>query len=297
MLNNQKLACYLVFGCLVTGSISNGHIDSREGDADVGKLNNDAGTSSLELGGRLALVTGAASGIGRSVAMVLARENVTVIVADMNKTGGDATVGMLPNKHLKHTAMYVDVRNSTSIKDLVECIETTYEMNISIVVNSAGILHRITPLVNLSEEIFDDVINTNLKGTFLVTKEAVKHMLSRNVTGAAIVNIASILGKGGFPGLGAYTASKGGVIAFTKSVALELATKGIRVNVILPGLTDTPMIQKYSSSDITKRLAAMIPMKRIAQPIEISETILFMCSPKTSYMTGASIDVAGGTQT
>ncbi|KAM7301337.1 (3R)-3-hydroxyacyl-CoA dehydrogenase-like [Ixodes scapularis] len=204
---------------------------------------------------------------------------------------------MLPNGHLNHTFLYVDVRNSTSVKGLFEGIQTKFEMNISIVVNSAGILHHITSLVNLSEAIFDDVINTNLKGTFLVTKGAVKHMLSRNVTGAAIVNIASILGKGGFPGLGAYTASKGGVIAFTKSVALELATKGIRVNVILPGLTDTPMIQKYSSSDITRRLAAMIPMKRIAQPIEISETILFMCSPKTSYMTGASIDVAGGSKT
>uniref|UniRef100_A0A0K8RGS9 Putative mitochondrial/plastidial beta-ketoacyl-acp reductase n=1 Tax=Ixodes ricinus TaxID=34613 RepID=A0A0K8RGS9_IXORI len=179
---------------------------------------------------------------------------------------------MLPNKHLNHTALYVDVRNSTSVKYLFECIGNTYDMNISIVVNSAGILHHITPLVLLSESVFDDVINTNLKGTFLVTKEAVRHMLSRNVTGAAIVNIASILGKGGFPRLGAYTASKGGVIAFTKSVALELATKGIRVNVILPGLTNTPMIQKYSNDTINRRLAAMIPMKRIAEPIEISET-------------------------
>ncbi|XP_029830152.2 (3R)-3-hydroxyacyl-CoA dehydrogenase isoform X1 [Ixodes scapularis] len=297
MLNNHKLACYLVFSCLVTGSISNDEIDRCDGDANVEKPQYNAGTSSLDLGGRLALVTGAACGIGRSVAMGLARENVTVIVADINTTGGPETVSMLPNQHLKHMALYVDVRNSTSVKYLVECIESTYNMSISIVVNSAGILHHITPLVNLSEAIFDDVINTNLKGTFLVTKEAVKHMLSRNVTRAAIVNIASILGKGGFPGLGAYTASKGGVVAFTKSVALELATKGIRVNVILPGLTDTPMIQKYSSSDITTRLAAMIPMQRIAKPLEISETILFMCSPKASYMTGASIDVAGGSKT
>uniref|UniRef100_A0A0K8R2R3 (3R)-3-hydroxyacyl-CoA dehydrogenase n=1 Tax=Ixodes ricinus TaxID=34613 RepID=A0A0K8R2R3_IXORI len=297
MLNNHKLACYLVFGCLVTGTISNGDIDSCDGDVNVEKPHYDAGTSSLELGGRLALVTGAASGIGRSVAMGLARENVTVIIADFNSTGGNETLSMLPNQHLNHTNMYVDVRNSSSVKYLFDCIGGAYEMNISIVVNSAGILHHITPLVLLSESVFDDVINTNLKGTFLVTKEAVRHMLSRNVTGAAIVNIASILGKGGFPGLGAYTASKGGVIAFTKSVALELATKGIRVNVILPGLTNTPMIQKYSNDTITKRLAAMIPMKRIAEPIEISETILFMCSPKTSYMTGASIDVAGGSQT
>ncbi|XP_040071527.1 (3R)-3-hydroxyacyl-CoA dehydrogenase-like [Ixodes scapularis] len=297
MLNSHKLACYLVFGCLVTGSISNGDIDICDSDTDIRTPKSDAGTSSLELGGRLALVTGAASGIGRSVAMGLARENVTVIVADINRTGGQETVRMLPNGHLNHTALYVDVRNSTSVKDLVKCAENTYEMNISIVVNSAGILHRITPLASLSEETFDNVINTNLKGTFLVTKAAVKHMLSRNVTGAAIVNIASILGKGGFPGLGAYTASKGGVIAFTKSVALELATKGIRVNAILPGLTNTPMIKKYGNDTITQRLAQLIPMRRIAEPVEISETILFMCSPKTSYMTGASIDVAGGTQT
>uniref|UniRef100_A0A147BVC8 (3R)-3-hydroxyacyl-CoA dehydrogenase n=1 Tax=Ixodes ricinus TaxID=34613 RepID=A0A147BVC8_IXORI len=290
MVNNLKLACFLVFGCLVTGSISNS-------DANVGKLNNNAGTSSLELGGRLALVTGAASGIGRSVAMGLARENVTVIIADRNLTGGNETLSMLPNQHLNHTNMYVDVRNSSSVKDLFDCIEGAYEMNISILVNSAGILHPITPLVNLSEEVFDDVINTNLKGTFLVTKQTVKHMLSRNVTGAAIVNIASILGKGGFPGLGAYTASKGGVIAFTKSVALELATSGIRVNVILPGITNTPMITKYESEAIKERLTKMIPMQRVAEPIEISETILFMCSPKTSYMTGASIDVAGGSKT
>ncbi|CAN7940936.1 unnamed protein product, partial [Ixodes hexagonus] len=196
--------------------------------------------------------------------------------------------------HLGHRFIYVDVRDSTLVKYLFECL---VEYNISIVVNSAGILHHMTPVFRLNESVFDDVISTNLKGTFLVTQAAVRHMLSRNITGAAIVNIASILGKGGFPGLGAYTASKGGVIALTKSVALELATRGIRVNAILPGLTDTPMITKYSNETINARLAAMIPMQRIAKPIEISEMIVFMCSPKTSYMTGAAIDVAGGSKT
>ncbi|KAG0445252.1 hypothetical protein HPB47_017795 [Ixodes persulcatus] len=120
-------------------------------------------------------------------------------------------------------------------------------------------------------------------------------MLDRNVTGAAIVNIASILGKGGFPELSAYTASKGGVVAFTKAIAVELATKGIRVYAIQPGLTNTPMIQQYSNDTILKRLETMIPMKHIADPLEISETVVFMCSPKTSYMTGSIVDVAGGT--
>ncbi|KAM7302241.1 putative 3-oxoacyl-[acyl-carrier-protein] reductase [Ixodes scapularis] len=200
------------------------------------------------------------------------------------------------SKDLPHKAIHVDVRNSTSVAFLIQCIEMEYSnMTISILVNSAGILHKITPVVNLTDETFDDVISTNLKGTFLVTKETVKHMLSRNVTGAAIVNIASILGKGGFPGLSAYTASKGGVVAFTKAIAVELATRGIRVNAILPGLTNTPMIQKYESETIKERLRKMIPMQRIAEPLEISETIVFMCSMKTSYMTGSTVDVAGGT--
>uniref|UniRef100_A0A6B0V7T1 (3R)-3-hydroxyacyl-CoA dehydrogenase n=1 Tax=Ixodes ricinus TaxID=34613 RepID=A0A6B0V7T1_IXORI len=309
MLKFRQYVFWLVLCCIITGRASSAddspdsspsgslpESGTEKSDTDS-KPEYDPGTSSLELQGRLALVTGGASGIGRSVAMVLARENVTVIVADINQTGGEETIEYLKmlSSHLRHRAIYVDVRNSTSVEFLIQCIELQYiNMTISIVVNSAGILHEITPVVNLTDNTFDNVISTNLKGTFLVTKEAVKHMLARNVTGAAIVNIASILGKGGFPGLSAYTASKGGVIAFTKAIAVELATKGIRVNAILPGLTNTPMIQKYGNETIRERLAKMIPLQRIAEPLEISETIVFMCSKKTSYMTGSTVDVAGG---
>uniref|UniRef100_A0A6B0V827 (3R)-3-hydroxyacyl-CoA dehydrogenase n=1 Tax=Ixodes ricinus TaxID=34613 RepID=A0A6B0V827_IXORI len=309
MLNIRQFVFWLVFCCIITGRVSSGDdsavsclsgslAESGTGGSDTGSHSEyDPGTSSLELEGRLALVTGGASGIGRSVAMVLARENVTVIVADINLTGGEETIVYLKllSGDLRHRAMFVDVRNSTLVGFLFQCIELEYiNVTISIFVNSAGILHAITPVVSLTDDTFDDVISTNLKGTFLVTKEAVKHMLDRNVTGAAIVNIASILGKGGFPGLSAYTASKGGVVAFTKAIAVELATKGIRVNAILPGLTNTPMIRKYGNDTIRARLAMMIPVQRIAEPLEISETIVFMCSMKTSYMTGSTVDVAGG---
>ncbi|XP_040064190.1 3-oxoacyl-[acyl-carrier-protein] reductase FabG-like [Ixodes scapularis] len=311
MLRIRQYVFWLVLCCIITGRASSdgdssGTLPSEslpesenEKSETSKKSEYDSGTSSLELQGRLALVTGGASGIGRSVAMVLARENVTVIVADINKTRGDETIVYLKllSSHLRHKAIHVDVRNSTLVEFLIQCIELEYpNMTISIVVNSAGILHEITPVVSLTDETFNNVISTNLKGTFLVTKEAVKHMLSRNVTGGAIVNIASILGKGGFPGLSAYTASKGGVIAFTKAIAVELATRGIRVNAILPGLTNTPMIQKYGNDTIRDRLRSMIPVQRIAEPLEISETIVFMCSTKTSYMTGSTVDVAGGTQ-
>uniref|UniRef100_A0A6B0V759 (3R)-3-hydroxyacyl-CoA dehydrogenase n=1 Tax=Ixodes ricinus TaxID=34613 RepID=A0A6B0V759_IXORI len=309
MLKIRQYVFWLVLCCIITGRASSADDspDSTPPESPPKSKNEksetdqkpkyDPGNSSLELQGRLAIVTGGASGIGRSVAMVLARENVTVIVADKNKTGGNETIKYLKklSRHLRHRAIYVDVRNSTSVEFLIQCIELQYSnMTISIVVNSAGILHEITPVVNITDNTFDNVISTNLKGTFLVTKEAVKHMLARNVTGAAIVNIASILGKGGFPGLSAYTASKGGVIAFTKAIAVELATRGIRVNAILPGLTNTPMIQKYGNETIRERLAKMIPLQRIAEPLEISETIVFMCSMKTSYMTGSTVDVAGG---
>uniref|UniRef100_A0A6B0V8M7 (3R)-3-hydroxyacyl-CoA dehydrogenase n=1 Tax=Ixodes ricinus TaxID=34613 RepID=A0A6B0V8M7_IXORI len=310
MLNSHQFVLWLVFCCIIMGRASSADDsadstspksppESGNGGSETDqKPEYDPGTSSLELEGRLALVTGGASGIGRSVAMVLARENVTVIVADKNMTGGNETIQYLKqlSGHLSHRAIYVDVRNSTLVEYLFLCVEMEYSnVTISIVVNSAGILHPITPVVNITDDTFDDVISTNLKGTFLITKRAVQHMLVRNVTGAAIVNVGSILGKGGFPGLSAYTASKGGVVAFTKAIAVELATKGIRVNAIQPGLTNTPMIQQYSNDTILKRLQTMIPMRRIADPLEISETIVFMCSPKTSYMTGSVVDVAGGT--
>ncbi|KAG0444863.1 hypothetical protein HPB47_013301 [Ixodes persulcatus] len=117
---------------------------------------------------------------------------------------------------------------------------------------------------------------------------------NENATGRTILNIASVSGKGGRRFLSAYSASKGAVISFTKSVALEVALKGIRVNTILPGFTDTPMTQ-VTPEDVKKGIIAEIPMKRIAKPLEMSETIVFMCGPKSTYMVGSAVLVSGGT--
>ncbi|XP_040071530.1 (3R)-3-hydroxyacyl-CoA dehydrogenase-like [Ixodes scapularis] len=254
------------------------------------------GSSSLQLGRRLALVTGGASGIGQSVAKVLAREGATVIVADINMTGTKETIKMLQDiMDSGHKGMYADVRRSADVETLFKDIRSAFpETNLSLVVNSAGILQTPTPVDRTSDDVFDNIVATNLRGTFLVTRESVKFMLANNVTDGAIVNIASIGGKGGLPGVAAYAASKGAVLAFTKSVARELGTKGIRLNAILPALTDTPMISQYPPELIRNRIMIDIPMQRKAEPIEISETSLFMLSPKSSFMTGASIDVAGG---
>ncbi|XP_029829743.3 3-oxoacyl-[acyl-carrier-protein] reductase FabG-like [Ixodes scapularis] len=312
MLILKRSAYYLAFCVALTrylSSCSNVDLDKCYGEENEATYSAwdetsptnmpDIGNSSYGLKGRLAIVTGGASGIGRSVCLVLAREGAIVVVADINSTGSQITLDMLKvisGQESEHMTAYVDVRNSTLVKEMFECVKGAYpDKNISIVVNSAGIMHKPTLLVNLSECSYDNTVDTNLKGTFLVTQEAVRYMLADNDTLGAIVNIASIVGNGGFPTVSAYAASKGGVIAFTKSVARELGTSHIRVNVVLPGGTETPMAQKYSNETKRKRLQQIVPMKRNAQPLEIAEVILFLCSNKSSYMTGSPVDVAGGT--
>lgn len=244
------------------------------------------------LAGKLAIVTGGASGIGRSVCQVLDREGATVVVADINDTGSKETIELL-SKERNHTAIHTDVTIKENVTYLFQQVTSSYEMPISIVVNSAGIVHNASGVQNVPEAVFDKVIGVNLKGTYLVTKEALTLMLQKNATGRAILNIASVSGKGGYPFLSAYSASKGAVISFTKSVALEVALKGIRVNSILPGYTDTPMTQS-TPPEIKERIISTIPMQRMATALEISETIVFMCGPRSTYMTGSSVLVSGG---
>ncbi|CAN7994696.1 unnamed protein product [Ixodes pacificus] len=251
---------------------------------------------SLGLNDRLAIVTGGASGIGRSVCMVLAREGATVVVADRNRTGSNETIQMLQDSYKgDHRAIYVDVLNSTDVSNLFEDIESSFPgRKISVVVNSAGIPGvNMGPIQDTSDTEFDNVIGTNLRGTFLIDRASVRHMLDKNVTDGAIVNIASIIAKTGFSGGTPYSASKGGVVSLTKAVALEVASSGIRVNAILPGPVDTPMLEKLPASVVAAFVDATA-LKREARPEEISETIAFMCSPKSSFMTGAAIDVTGG---
>ncbi|KAG0425064.1 hypothetical protein HPB47_027749 [Ixodes persulcatus] len=249
---------------------------------------------SLGLAGRLAIVTGGASGIGRSVCMVLAREGVTIVVADRNRTGSNETVQMLQASHNgDHRAIFVDVSNSTAVSNLFKEIEASFpDRKISVVVNSAGITGPQTPFAETSDAMFDDVVGTNLRGTFLIDRATVRHMLSNNVTDGAIVNIASIAARTVLPRGAPYSTSKGGVVTLTKALALEVASRGIRVNAILPGPVDTPLLAT-APADIVSVLIAQTSMKRKARPEEISETIAFMCSPKSSFMTGAAVEITG----
>lgn len=251
----------------------------------------------MSLSGRLALVTGGASGIGEAVCRVLAEEGTAVVVADKQLEAARQVVASLPGD-AKHQAVYVDVGDSASVKHLFHNIKDTYAaLPLSTVVNCAGI-GGLVPILDCSDEIFDDFIRVNLKGTFLVTREASRYMLRSGQPmpegGAAIVNVASIFGKSGQENAAAYSASKGGVVALTKSAAQELAPHGIRCNAVLPGWTETPLTASVPV-DMRAEAIASTPLKRTAQPREIAEVIKFLCSPtSSSFVTGAALEVTGG---
>lgn len=245
----------------------------------------------MSLFGRLAVVTGGASGIGKCVCQALAVEGATVVVADINLDAATDVAKALPGA-TSHQSAYVDVGCSSSVDTLFENAKC-HSVPVSVVVNCAGIAPTQADVVDTTEEIFDKVINVNLKGTFLMTRAAGREMIASGVADAVIVNVSSILGKMGMRGLGYYAASKGGVMALTKSAAQELAPKGIRCNAVLPGLTETPMISATSEASRIL-IAKLTPMGRLGQPEEIAEAIKFLCLPGNSYTTGAMLEVTGG---
>lgn len=245
----------------------------------------------MALCGRLAVVTGGGSGIGRAICHDLARQGATVVVCDIDSNKAKQTVSELTAGG--HGAYTVDVARSQSVTALFDDIKKSFSLPVSIVVNCAGILKR-SPLVDMSEEFFDEIMGVNLKGTFLVTKFAVREMLANKVPGGGtVVNIASIWGKTGSAQHSAYSASKSAVEGFTRSLALELGGDGIRCNAVLPGYTDTPMTANNSEEAKAKDIGNT-PLGRAALPEEVARVVTFLCGPDSSFMTGASIEVTGG---
>ncbi|CAN7996386.1 unnamed protein product [Ixodes hexagonus] len=252
-----------------------------------------AGSTSagISLAGRLALVTGGGSGIGRAVCKALSQEGARVVAADKNKQGAATTVQDLPGAH-EHQALEVDVGSSDSVQSLFRDIKKFYSVPVSIVVNCAGIT-RDCFLLDMTEEAFDSVNTINLKGTYLVTQAAAREMVSQNVAEGSIVNISSIVGKTGNLGQCNYAASKAGVVGLTKTVALELARHNIRCNAVMPGFIDTPMVAQVPDKVMSK-LLPRIPLGRTGTPEEVAEVVLFLCSPRSSYVTGSVLEVTGG---
>ena len=249
------------------------------------------------LTGQTALVTGGAAGIGRATAAAFAAEGAKVVVSDIDEAAGMEIVQIIEEQG--GSAMFVpaDVSEPADVADLVSRTLSAFG-KIDCAVNNAGIEGRIVPFTDQPEDNFDAIIGVNLKGTFLCLKAEISEMLETG--GGAIVNLSSIAGIIGFPGLSPYVASKHGVIGLTKNAALEYAGSGIRVNAVCPGGVDTRMLDSLAeqatqgAQTSTQMMAPLHPMGRIGTPQEIAELIVWLCSPRASFVTGTAIPIDGG---
>jgi 3-oxoacyl-[acyl-carrier protein] reductase len=243
----------------------------------------------LKLAGKVTLVTGAAQGIGKAIALLLARNGSDIVVSDINLERAEETAKEVEGIGQRAMAIRVDVANSEKVERMVQTILERFG-HIDILVNNAGIA-RDRLILRMTEEDWDAVLNVNLKGTFNCTKAVVRHM-SKQRSGK-IVSIASVVGEMGNAGQASYSASKAGVIGFTKTIAREFAQRGINVNAIAPGYIETPMTDVLPEKT-KEELKRLIPMDRLGRPEDVAEAVLFLVSEASSYITGEVLNVNGG---
>jgi 3-oxoacyl-[acyl-carrier protein] reductase len=242
------------------------------------------------LQGKVALVTGASRGIGRAIALELARQGAKVAV---NYAGSEAkaneVVEEIKNMGGEAFAIQADVSNAEAVDQMVKAVLERFE-RIDILVNNAGIT-RDNLLMRMKEEEWDDVININLKGVFNCTKAVTRPMMKQRY--GRIVNIASIVGVSGNPGQANYVAAKAGVIGLTKTAARELASRNITVNAVAPGFITTDMTDRLSE-ELKAEMLKQIPLARFGEPEDIAKVVSFLVSDAASYVTGQTLHVDGG---
>ena len=243
----------------------------------------------MELDGKVALVTGAAQGIGRVISEELAGQGAHVILGDVNLEGAEKTATELKQTGAKASAVRIDVSSSNDVQNAFDSITKEYKP-VDILVNNAGIT-RDGLLVRMKEADWDLVMNINLKGSFLCSQQAAKQMMKQK--SGSILNIASIVGLMGNFGQANYSASKAGLIGFTKTLAREVAPRGIRANAIAPGFIDTEMTRVLEGS-VREKLIEQIPLARLGEPEDVARCVSFLVSEKASYITGQVISVNGG---
>ncbi|ROT63560.1 Estradiol 17-beta-dehydrogenase 8 [Penaeus vannamei] len=244
--------------------------------------------------GKIALVTGGGSGIGRAVCQILARDGARVSVCDINLQGAQETLASL-NQPGVHVALHMDVADKESVREALSATQEKLKGTPTLLVNSAGISRR-SSFLEMSEEAFMKVVDVNLKGTFLVSQLVCNAMIERGeAKGGSVVNIASLAGRNGLAMNCQYAATKGGVMAFTKSCAKELAKTGIRMNCILPGAIRTPMMAVIPE-ELIKEALRVNALGRQGEPEGkiVAEMVAFLLSEKSTYMVGACVEVTGG---
>jgi NAD(P)-dependent dehydrogenase (short-subunit alcohol dehydrogenase family) len=247
--------------------------------------------------GKVALVTGGASGIGRATALTFAREGAKLVIADLNEDGGRQTVHMVTEQGGGAIFVKTDVTQATAVEALISKAVETYG-RLDCAHNNAGIsgagiggdLRMLT--AEYPEERWHQVLAINLTGVWLCMKYEIPQMLTQG--GGAIVNTASVAGLVGSVGLSAYVASKHGVVGLTKTAALEYAKQGIRVNCVCPGVIQTPMTERALRDPALQALITARPMGRVGTPEEVAEAVVWLCSDAASFVTGHTMTVDGG---
>lgn len=243
---------------------------------------------------KVALITGARQGMGKSHAIALAKQGAKVVVTDINQADCQKVVDEIKKFNDEAIAFKLDVSDKSEVDSVVAAIVKKFGQ-LDILINNAGIA-QFKPFLELSEEDWDRTIDINLKGEFLCAQAAARVMKERK--GGVIVNIASVaMGQQGIgmPNVAHYCASKGGIVAMTEALATELAPFNIRVNAIAPGMIETPMIDVVKSNPkMLEEMLQRVPLKRVGRSEEVSELVVFLASDSSSYMTGSVVVIDGG---
>lgn len=247
-----------------------------------------------DLTGQVAIITGARRGMGKSHALVLARSGAKVVVSDISQEDCEEVVKEIKKFGGEALAVKCDVTKKEEVEKMVESAVNQWG-RVDILVNNAGIA-QFKPFLEMTEEEWDRTLDINLKGYFLCAQACAKEMAKQK--SGVIVNIASVaMGQVGvgFPNTAHYCASKGGIVGMTEALAIELAPYNIRVNVISPGVIETPMIDSIKQDPKSMEgILARVPMRRVGRPEEVSNLVLFLASDESSYMTGSTVVIDGG---
>ncbi len=243
--------------------------------------------------GKVALVTGASSGIGQATALAFGREGAKVVVAARRIQQGEETAEMIKRNGGEATFVKADIASAAEVESLMRATIEVYG-RLDCALNNAGTSGNLMPAVDVSEQEWDAVINTNLKGAWLCLKHEIALMVKQG--GGSIVNMSSVLGLEGTPiGASVYVASKHALIGLTKATAVEYAKQGVRVNAVCPGFIETALIEVATTSPEAKeQLVALHPIGRLGNPEEVAEAVTWLCSDAASFVTGHSMVVDGG---
>ncbi|SFJ49639.1 NAD(P)-dependent dehydrogenase, short-chain alcohol dehydrogenase family [Halobacillus dabanensis] len=246
----------------------------------------------MKFQGKNVLITGGASGIGQATALRVAEEGAFVLVCDKNREKGEAVRDEIKERRGKAEFLEVDTTDERSVKESIAFI-VNEQGSLDVLFNNAGVGGQEKKLHELSEEEWDRVVDTNLKGVFYGIKHAVPTMMNQEK--GAIINTSSVLGFKGKKRSGPYNASKGGVVTLTKNAALEYGRYGIRVNAVAPGVIDTPIVDTWREDERKWKIISQAnALGRLGQPHEVAEAVLFLASDQASFITGETLMVDGG---